>query len=41
VTVGARVSQFVYRRRRRTTPKSPSSGCGGRQNLRKITGRTS
>jgi len=24
VTVAARVSQFVYRRRRRTTPKPPS-----------------
>src|SRR5260370_37131877 len=28
VTVEARVSQFVYRRRRRTTPKPPSYGCG-------------
>ncbi len=28
VTMGAPVSRFVYRRRRRTTPKPPSSGCG-------------
>src|SRR5260370_31071612 len=35
VTVAARVSQFVYRRRRRTTPKPPSYGCGGRQKLQK------
>src|SRR5213076_2824612 len=28
VTVEARVSQFVYRRRRRTTPRSPSYGSG-------------
>jgi hypothetical protein len=41
VTVEARVSQFVFRRRRSTTPKPPSSGCGGRQNRRKITGRAS
>src|SRR5258705_11792452 len=39
VTMAARVSQFVYRRRRRTTLKPPSSGSGEQAKPQKLTGK--